>query len=306
MERNKGKSIISFPTNYIVLDIETTGLDPKFDEIIEISALKVENDIIVSKFETLIRPDQSINGFISSLTGINDRMVFNMPTIADVLPSFAEYIGNSIIVGHSVNFDINFLYDNFKRIYGVDFNNDYVDTVRIAKKLLKELDHHRLYDLKEYFNVYTENDHRANSDTLATFEIYLKLKNKIEDHDEFIKSFKYKRKRANKGFDFSAIKPQVEEFDDTHPVYNQNFAITGILSKFVRKDAVQQIVNLGGYYHDNMTKNTNYLVVGLTDYSKFAEGFKSSKLLKAEEYISKGLPIQIISENTFYDLLNEE
>ena len=89
---NKGTSLLDFPDSYIIIDIETTGLDPIYDEIIEITALKVNQDKIVDTFTTLIKPTKPINPFITELTGITNDMVENSPSITDVLPIFLTFI----------------------------------------------------------------------------------------------------------------------------------------------------------------------------------------------------------------------
>ena len=110
--RNKGESLIDFPSDYTIVDIETTGLSPQQCEIIEISALKIRNDKIKAKFSTLVKPEGLIGRFITKLTGITNLMVENAPKIDKVLPKFLEFAGNDCIIGHNVNFDINFIYDN--------------------------------------------------------------------------------------------------------------------------------------------------------------------------------------------------
>ena len=116
-ERNKGKHVTDFPCDYTVVDIETTGLSPDKCEIIEISALKVRNDEIVDTFSTLIKPSKRIDPFIVRLTGITDEMVAEAPKIRAVLPAFMEFVAEDFILGHNVNFDINFIYYNWKKYF---------------------------------------------------------------------------------------------------------------------------------------------------------------------------------------------
>ena len=109
MRELKGKSLIEFPNKYIAFDIETTGLDPMYDEIIEIGAIKIENGKEIETFSTLIKPEYEINDFITELTGITNEMVQNAPKINEVLTRFMDFIKDSIILGHNINFDINFI-----------------------------------------------------------------------------------------------------------------------------------------------------------------------------------------------------
>lgn len=107
----KGKSLLDSIDNYIVIDLETTGLDPSYDEIIEFAAVRVENGAIISEFQSLVKPSFPIDGFITELTGITNEMLSSAPSVDTVLPSFLDYVGQSTIVAHNANFDVNFLYD---------------------------------------------------------------------------------------------------------------------------------------------------------------------------------------------------
>ena len=108
---NKGQSLIAFIDDYVAVDLETTGLDPRFDAIIEIAAVKVAGGKPVDSFATLVKPPFEVDEFITELTGITNDMLAHAPAIEAVLPSFLEFVGDGVVVGHNVNFDINFLYD---------------------------------------------------------------------------------------------------------------------------------------------------------------------------------------------------
>src|SRR5699024_10738657 len=96
IRKNKGQSLLAFPDNYTVFDIETTGLDSKYDEIIEIGALKIKNNKIIDQFSFLIKPTSPIGEFITELTGITNEMVSDAPNINEILPKFLEFIGDDI------------------------------------------------------------------------------------------------------------------------------------------------------------------------------------------------------------------
>ncbi len=168
----KGESIIQPIAYYVALDIETTGLSPSDDEIIEISAVRVHDNEIVERFSSLVKPSQPISARITELTGITNEMLSDAPPIEQVLPAFRSFIGNYVLVGHNVNFDINFLYDHSLRI-GLDaVTNDYLDTLRLSRQLYPGEKHHRLSDLIERFGVGDIVAHRAMSDVLQTKACY--------------------------------------------------------------------------------------------------------------------------------------
>jgi len=301
----KGKSIIDLLDNYIIFDIETTGLDSSYDEIIEIGAIRIENNKVVSKFQSLVKPNIEIDDYISELTGITNDMVKDAPKIEDVLPQFMEFVGNEILIGHNVNFDINFIYDNLYRNNYKVLKNDFIDTMRLARKLLPDLSHHRLIDIADYFNIDFSNNHRALRDCEITLSIYENLKllaiEKYGDSDNFKDAFK-KHSSAIKAKDIVTTNT---EFDIDNLFYGKYVAITGTLEKLQRKEAMQIIVDLGGYCEDNVTKKTNYLILGNNDYNPILRGKKSSKLIKAEKLKLDGNDIEIISENVFYDIIDD-
>lgn len=300
----KGKSLLEFPDNYVVIDIETTGLDPTVDEIIEISAIKLQDNNIVDKFSRLIKPTLSISDFISSLTGITSNMLTEKPTIENSLPEFIEFVGTSILVGHNVNFDINFIYDASMKYLDKPFSNDFIDTMRIAKILYPEMKHHRLSDLMELYNIEEDEQHRALPDCQITNNVFLKEKEVVLERYENIADFK---KRPAKKYMRAAdiLASEDIEFDESHPLYGKLCVFTGTLEKMVRKNAMQCVVNCGGSVGDSVTKSTNYLILGNNDYCTTIKDGKSSKQKKAEALRLKGNDIEIISENVFYDMLEE-
>ena len=175
----KGKSLIAFPVHYVVFDIETTWFDSFYNEIIEISAIKIRNDKVVEEFSSLVRPQGKIGSFITNLTGITNEMVSEAPNIDIVIEKFLQFKENDILVGHNVNFDINFVYDNLCKLGYDGLVNDFIDNLRIARKLLPELRHHRLGDLADYYLIDTTGAHRGLKDSYMTYEIFLKFKDAI-------------------------------------------------------------------------------------------------------------------------------
>lgn len=306
LREQKGKSLIDIPNNYVVFDIETTGLDPEIDEIIEIGAVKIKDGIKIDTFNSLIKPEYEIDEFITELTGITNEMVENAPSINEVLPKFMDFINDYIIIGHNVNFDINFIYDNLEELNISPITNDFVDTLRISRRLIPELKHHKLSDLANYFNIDTNGSHRSLKDVEITFEVLNNLNKMIIEKYENIDNFKDACKpKSHSGIRASDITTNNTEFDEENMLYDKYVVITGTLGKMLRKDAMQVIADLGGHCQDGVNKDTNYLILGNNDYNPILRGKKSSKLLKAENLKLKGQDIEIISENVFYDIIPE-
>lgn len=190
----KGKSLIEDLSDYTVVDIETTGMNWNFCNILEISGLKVRNKEIVEEFSELINPHEPIPYFIRNLTGITDEMVYNAPELKEVLIKFKEFLKDDIIVGHNVNFDVNFLYDNFINVLNEPLTNNFVDTLRISRKLLPELKHHKLDNLIDYYDIKSRDKHRALNDCILTNEVYIDMckmvYEKYDNWNNFKKNFR--------------------------------------------------------------------------------------------------------------------
>lgn len=305
IREQKGKSLLNIEKDYTIIDIETTGLDPEYDSIIEIGALKVRNNTIVDTFNTLIHTDDYIPEFITELTGITNKMLKGAPKIDIVLTTFLDFIGSDILVGHNVNFDINFLYDACLKELNKYLTNNFIDTMRLSRRLNKELKHHRLYDLKCFYNIDVDKEHRALEDCTITYNIFLKIQEdiirKYVSFDNFILEIK-KRKNNLKAKDIIATNDNINE---DSPFFEKEVVFTGVLEKMIRKDAMQIVANMGGYNRDNVTNDTNFLVLGNNDYCKAIKDGKSLKHKKAEAYKLKGNDIEIISESVFYDIIND-
>ena len=173
----KGRSLLEALDSYVVVDIETTGLSPSGDRIIEVAAVRVENGAAVQTFQSLINPQFEINGFISELTGITNEMLSNAPLAEEILPAFAGFVGNGVVVAHNANFDVNFIYDNCIRVLGSFFVNDFVDTMRVSRRMFRQHARHTLSDLTKRFGVRGGVEHRALSDAMMTRECYEYMKN---------------------------------------------------------------------------------------------------------------------------------
>lgn len=171
-----GKSRIDFPDEYVVLDIETTGLNAKFNEIIELSALRIKNGTVEDEFNSLVRPKGSISSYITQLTGITREMTLGAPDIKDAIKDFNEFCSGHIILGHNVRFDINFINNNLQKHYNIPFNNDYIDSLRIARILLPQLKNRKLSTIAEHFGFNTQGMHRGLKDCQVTNLCFCKFK----------------------------------------------------------------------------------------------------------------------------------
>lgn len=177
METKKGNSLFAFIDSYVVVDIETTGLSPRDNEILEIGAIKVDEYGEMSTFSTLIKVDFPIPEFITQLTGIHDGMVMDEGVdIKEALESFDAFIGDAILIGHNVNFDISFLNDKYQKQLYKSLTNDYIDTLRLSRRLLPGLPNYKLNTVVQHLQIEYSGHHRALADVKMTLEVYESLK----------------------------------------------------------------------------------------------------------------------------------
>lgn len=158
---------------YVVFDLETTGLDVMSNGITEIGAVKIKNGKIVEQFTTLIKPDYLITEDNIAITGITPEMVKDSPKISAVLPDFMKFIEGSVLVAQNASFDMKFL----KRFAGAEeyeVKNKVLDTMELARTYLPELRHNDLKTLADKFGIVFRH-HRALSDAYATAEVFIEL-----------------------------------------------------------------------------------------------------------------------------------
>lgn len=160
-------------TEFVVFDLETTGAKTPPCRITEIGAYKIKNGAIVEEFQTLVNPETPIPPFITGLTGISDQMVKNAPRFAEIASDFLDFIGDSVLVAHNAHFDIRFLNHEIGRMFeDYRVGNPHLCTVNLSRKLLPDLENHRLHTVAEYYSIFIKNRHRAADDALATANIF--------------------------------------------------------------------------------------------------------------------------------------
>ncbi len=163
-------------TTFVALDLETTGLDDREDEIIDIGAVRFTEHRIEDEFATLVRPRGRISGFITRLTGISETMVARAPRLEEVLDSLAAFLGNAVIVGHNIRFDLGFL-----EAAGMTFTNEVVDTYDLASVLLPSASRYGLGALGHALGIPFQATHRALDDARVNAHLYLRLAEMIDD-----------------------------------------------------------------------------------------------------------------------------
>ncbi|WP_141604553.1 3'-5' exonuclease [Terrilactibacillus laevilacticus] len=173
MKYQKSKSL---PSDFIVIDFETTGLSHKSCEIIQMAAIKYIESKESERFVTLVQPFRSISSKITRLTGITNEAVATAPLIDEVLPDFVQFLENHVIIAHNASFDMKFLLHNAYYL-GLDKpNNHVIDTVYLARKHMKDVRNHKLETLKTALGLSNMISHRADTDCMVTAEVYKKCR----------------------------------------------------------------------------------------------------------------------------------
>lgn len=152
---------------YVVFDIETTGLSVVNNKIIELAGVKMKDEKVIDRFSTFVNPHEKIPYNIQQLTSITDEMVQDAPELEDVLPKFVEFVGDAVLVAHNARFDMGFIQANLKQLGLPVLPNPALDTLEMARLLLPSMKNHRLNTLSEKFKVSLENHHRAVDDAEA-------------------------------------------------------------------------------------------------------------------------------------------
>ena len=191
LSKKPGKKLNTYVPDYVVFDLETTGVSCNSDEVVEISAIKVIGGEVVDEFTTLVNPGRPIPYHASEVNGITDDMVKNSPFFEEALFNFLEFVGDSVLVGHNIHtFDMKFLYRDAERFWGETIGNDYIDTLQVARIYLPQLSHYKLVDLAKYYGISTAGAHRALNDCRMNQIVFEQLAKEMTNPSEDAKSVK--------------------------------------------------------------------------------------------------------------------
>lgn len=174
-----GNANATFADEFIVFDIETTGLSILNDKITEIGAVLIRNYEVVERFHTYINPERPISAEITALTGITDEMVEDAPLTKDAVSSFLDFAGDRILIAHNAGFDIGFIRKaaDTHKLY---FNSSYLDTLALSRYMNPQLKSHRLNVLAEFYGFGDFNHHRATDDAEVLSKIFLEMAERLK------------------------------------------------------------------------------------------------------------------------------
>lgn len=282
-------------SEFIVFDIETTGLSKEKNKITEIGAVKIKNGKITEFFSTFINPEIHIPEEITKLTNITDDMVKDAPKIDEVLPKFLDFCGDSVLVAHNSAFDVGFIKAKIKELNMKKIYNTSLDTVELSKMLLPQLKNNRLETVCEALKVSLEGHHRAVNDAQATAECFIKMIDML------------KEKNINSLDDINANASQVvnyKKLKHNHAIILvKNYAGLRNLYKLISKSHIEYFFRKPRIPKSEFIKHKEGLIIGSA--CEAGELYRAILNEKPEEYIESivnfydYLEIQPVANNMF-------
>lgn len=171
-ERQDYESLQNPDLVIVAFDLETTGLSPQLDRIVEIGAVKCIDGREVAKFGILVNPEMSMPPGASAVNGITDAMLAGQPTIREVLPDFLRFVGDGVLVAHNAAFDLGFIRSAMGRLGLGQLPNDFVDTQVMARKAYPGRPNYKLQSLALDLGVRALEAHRAEDDARVCLEVF--------------------------------------------------------------------------------------------------------------------------------------
>lgn len=301
--------------DFVAIDFETAN--SLRTSVCSIGIVQVKSGKIKEEIHTLINPLSEFHYYNTKIHGITEDMVMSAPTFEEFWPDFKEFIENQTIIAHNASFDISVLRASLNNFHESYPNFQYGCSYQIAKKIWPNLYNHKLSTVANYLGISLKH-HDALEDARAAALITLEAmqKTRTSSVQELSSLHKLKigtpipaakqtaRSKMRKvDAAISTLESNLPSFDKKHPFYGTHIVFTGKMVSMTRVQAAQLAVNCGAICKGSVDHNTNILVVGDNDLVKYIQGIKSSKMKKAEELISKGLPIEILGEQDFLKIV---
>lgn len=205
---------------YAIIDIETTGGNPKTEKITEIAIFIHDGNRVIATYESLINPEKIIPPFITQLTGITNEMVSEAPKFFEIAKTIVQLTDQAVFVAHNVNFDYSFVRNEFKAL-GYDFKRKTLDTVRLSRRLIPGHASYSLGKLCSDLDIKITGRHRASGDAWATVKLFEILLNKKEDFERLANPEKYKYLKGIDTALHKSILSKAPEKTGVYYFYNQ-------------------------------------------------------------------------------------
>ena len=307
--------------DFVAIDFETANA--KRTSACSLGITIVENNQIINSEEYLIKPyPYYFDNINTAIHGITEKDVENAPTFDKLWEKLLPIIDNKVVIAHNASFDISVLTYLFD-YYAIPYPTlQILCTYQISQFLFPEFPCYRLDFLSNCFDIPLCH-HNSCSDSLACANLMLKFIGdyNVSSWEQTQEKFGVTFGRVYKKYYIpcqncthihrSSTKAIAKNFEDTKAIYDDDdfkekcFVFTGTLKSMPRSLAMEIVVKGGGYIKDNVTKKTDYLVVGIQDLRITKDG-NSSKMKRAAELKGKGSTIEVIGEEQFVNMIDEE
>ncbi|MBN1952172.1 MAG: GIY-YIG nuclease family protein [Bacteroidales bacterium] len=269
---------------FAIIDIETTGGSPVTEKITEIAIFLHDGEQVVDEYCTLINPEKKIPYHITSLTGISNAMVADAPKFYEVAKKIVELTEGSIFIAHNVNFDYEFIRNEFKRL-GYTYSRDKLCTVQLSRRLIPGLPSYSLGKICHELGIHIHGRHRAGGDAYATVKLFEKLLHVSKDKDKSISSYnELNTKHLNPNLNASLLKTLPEEAGTYYFFNDQQELIYIGKSKNIRSRVYT-------HFRNYSTKKSIEMLHNIADIDYEVTGSELVALLKESEEIKKHRPL---------------
>ncbi len=281
---------------FVVVDVETTGMNPWRDRITELAMIKVQDGEVTDEFSTLVNPQQFIPPYIAKFTGITNEMVFTAPKASEVMPKFLEFLGDGVLVGHNVNFDLRFLNATLGRTGHSTLFNKTLCTCRLARRLLPHLRSKSLDRVAEHLGIDFQQRHRALADARTTAHILLHFLSRLSEEgeiEEFTDLLSLQYKSISQ---FRKLPRNVRNLKDTIRSLPEEPGIYflrdrhGEVIYIGKAKNLKDRVNSYFYYNMNLSRKVQELVRSVHSITYQTTGSELSALLLESQAIKKHRP----------------
>lgn len=290
--------------SFVAVDVETTGLDDLLDRIVEIGIAEYSGGTLVSEFSSMVNPQRPISPSASRVNGITDQDVADAPTYDEIAQQVADRISGKILIAHNARFDTAFVRRLLLRAE-INETISYIDTLAYTRRTVDGLPNYKLDTLVEHYGIDRANAHRALDDAKATAEVFLRCRagypETLRLREETARLEAELKKILRDEAKARAAAEREAKYHGS-PLYNVVFAFTGSFSA-PRESMEQKALNLGAIVRGNVSRNTDYLVVGdISDLPDWAVARKSGK---ADELIGQGRKVRKITESAYWGIISE-
>lgn len=290
--------------NFTAIDFETAN--SKRSSACALGITVVRDNKITKKKQWIIKPkDMVFDWYNTKIHGMTEKDVYDKPEFNEIWDEVRPYLESNLVVAHNAPFDLSVL-KGLAEEYSLDIPEiTSICTRKLARKVWPCLFSYKLYTVAKRHLHIDFKHHNAEDDSYACAMILIKAMEElnIKEEEELFNLINPTYRRKHYKLDPKEIVSRNTEFDEDNPFYKKNIVFTGTLESMTRREAMQKVIDVGGLCTNAITKTSNYLVIGIQDYTRLVNGDKSSKMVKAEQFISNGQELEIITEDELLNMI---